>query len=581
MNKSPPQNNREIYVRLLAYLRPYWRVFLLALLCMVAVALTEPVFPAMMKLLLDRGFKTDDQRMVWMIPCGIVLFFALRSVFVFCGGYLMMWLSSRMVTDIRRQMFAKMLLLPSSAYLEQSSGKLISRLVYDVSNLSEAATSVFVSLVRESITAAALMAYLLYLDWKLTLVSLGIGPVIAVVVKAFSRRMRAASRMSFESIRLISHAIEETANAQKVVKIFAGQSQLKHRFWKNTEQFRRAQMKEAIPASAVTPITHVAAAVAIAIITFLALSQTTGQAGATAGGFVSFVTALLMLIAPIKQLTSINTTLQRALAASESVFALLDAPVELDTGTHHLGRLDGHIEFSNVSFAYPGSDRPALSGISFNVKAGKTVALVGASGGGKTTLGALIPRLHGVTGGTIFLDGINIADASLSSLRGNIALVSQDIVLFNDTLEANIAFGANASSTREQVIEAAKAANAWEFIEQLPDGLDTFIGENGSRLSGGQRQRIAIARAILKNAPILILDEATSALDTESERLVQAALSALMKNRTTLVIAHRLTTIERADQILVLDQGRIVESGTHDELTVKGGYYAGLSRLQA
>lgn len=580
MSGRPAHSNRVLYARLLSYLKPYWKAFSLAVAGMIAIALTEPLFPAIMKYLLDNGFQTQDARMVWLIPAGIVTLFLVRSIFVFCTGYLMMWISSHLVTDLRREMFAKILVLPTQTYHDQSSGKLISRLVYDVSNVSEAATSALVSIVRESFTALALIAYLLYLDWKLTLITLAIGPVIALIVKAFGSRMRAASRMSLDSIRLISHSIEETISAHKVIKIFGGQAQQSQRFWHDTERFRRAQMKEAIPASAVTPITHIAAAIAIAIITFLALSQTTGQAGASAGGFVSFITAMLMLIAPIKQLTSVNTTLQRGLAACESVFALLDTPAEDDPGTQELPRAQGHIEFDHISFQYPGADRLALDDVSFQIAAGQTVALVGASGGGKTTISALIPRFYRSSAGHIRIDGIDINDLRLSGLRHNIALVSQDIVLFNDTVEANIAFGSRDTCSREDVIQAAKAANAWDFIAQLPEGLDTPIGENGAKLSGGQRQRIAIARALLKDAPILILDEATSALDTESERQVQAALAILMKNRTTLVIAHRLSTIERADRILVLDQGRIVETGTHDELQRAGGYYANLSQLQ-
>ena len=580
MNNNLPQSNRAIYARLLSYLRPYWKACTLAVIGMVAIAMTEPLFPAIMKYLLDNGFQTQDARMVWLIPTGIVTLFLVRSVFVFSAGYLMMWISSRLVTDLRREMFAKILVLPTQIYHDQSSGKLISRLVYDVSNVSDAATSALVSIVRESLTALALIGYLLYLDWKLTLITLAIGPVIALIVKSFSKRMRVASRMSLDSIRQISHSIEETIAAHKVIKIFGGQSQQSQRFWRDTERFRRAQMREAIPSSATTPITHIAAAVAVAIITFLALSQTTGQAGASAGGFVSFITAMLMLIAPIKQLTSVNTTLQRGLAACESVFSLLDTPAEVDPGWEVLPRAQGNIAFEHVSFRYPGADRVALDDISFQIAAGQTVALVGASGGGKTTISALIPRFYRCTSGLIRIDGIDINDLTLASLRHNIALVSQDIVLFNDTVEANIAFGSRDTCSREKVIQAARAANAWDFIEQLPDGMDTPIGENGAKLSGGQRQRIAIARALLKNAPILILDEATSALDTESERQVQAALAVLMKNRTTLVIAHRLSTIERADRILVLDQGRIVETGTHAELLHAGGYYANLSQMQ-
>lgn len=580
MPKTTSPSNRELYLRLLSYVRPYWKALALAVLTMAGTAATEPVFPAILKYLLDKGIQTQDTRTVWLVPSGIVLLFLVRGILTFCTSYLMTWISTRVITDLRREMFAKILVLPTQVYHDQSSGKLISRLLYDVNNVGEAATSVLVTLVRESLTAVALIAYLLYLDWKFTLVTLAIGPIIAFIVKAFGQRIRNASRMSLESIRQIAHSIEETVVAHKVIKIFGGQAQQTERFRLDTERFRRAMMREAIPASAMTPITHMAASVAIAIITFLALSQTMGKAGASAGGFVSFITSMLQLISPIKQLTGVNATLQRGLAASESVFALLDTPAEVDPGTTRVDRVKGNIEFEHISFKYPGSERLALDDISFHIAAGQTVALVGASGGGKTTISALIPRFYRSTMGQIRIDGMDINSLSLASLRQNIALVSQDIVLFNDSIEANIAFGSRDTSSREDVIRAAQAANAWDFIAQLPEGLDTPIGENGAKLSGGQRQRIAIARAILKNAPILILDEATSALDTESERQVQSALTHLMKNRTTLVIAHRLSTIEKADCILVLDQGKIVESGTHTELLNSGGYYANLSQMQ-
>jgi subfamily B ATP-binding cassette protein MsbA len=547
---------------------------------MAATAATEPAFPAIMKYLLDNGFQTKDPQMVWLIPTGIVSLFLVRSIFVFCTGYLMMWISSRLVTDLRRELFAKLIVLPSSYFEQQSAGQLISKLVYDVSNVTDAATSALISTVRESLTAMALIGYLLFLDWKLTLITLAVAPVIALTVSAFSKRMRAASHKSLNSMRLISHTIEETVAAQKVVKIFGGKEQQTQRFFNASEQFRRAQMREAIPSSAVTPITHIAASIAIAIIAYLALSQATGQAGASAGGFISFITAMLLLIAPIKQLTSVSTTIQRGLAASQSIFSLLDTPAEDDRGQIHVGRVGGQIRFEAVSFQYPGTTRLALDQVTFSVEAGQTIALVGASGGGKTTLGALLPRFYGIDSGRILIDGTNISDISLTSLRENIALVSQDVVLFNDSIAANIAYGSLTTRTRKEIELAAKAAHALDFIQALPNGFDTYVGENGAKLSGGQRQRIAIARAILKNAPILILDEATSALDTDSERQVQAALSELMQGRTTIVIAHRLSTIENANQIVVMHEGRVVESGTHVELLGKSGYYANLSRLQ-
>lgn len=577
---SAQTSSRALYVRLLGYLRPYWKVFALAVVGMVGTAATEPVFPAIMKYLLDHGFQTENKRLVWLIPAGIVLLFVVRGMLTFSTNYLMTWISTRLVSDLRQQMFAKILTLPVQVFHDQSSGKLISRLLYDAENVNQAATNVLVTAVRESLTALALLAYLLYLDWKLTLVTLTIAPLIALIVQGFSKRMRAASRNSLEALRTISHTVEETVNANKVIKIYGGQSQQGQRFHDDVERFRRSMMREAVPASAISPITHAAAAVAVAIITFLALSQSTGQAGTSAGGFVSFIAAMLLLISPIKQLTSISPLMQRGLAACESVFGLLDSAAEDDFGQHQLHDARGDIEFDHVSFSYPGAERPALVDISFSIAAGQTVALVGSSGGGKTTISALIPRFYNPTSGQIRIDNVDIKELTLTNLRLNIALVSQDIVLFNDTVEANIAFGASKACSREEVIAAAQAAHAWDFIQRLPEGIDTLIGEDGAKLSGGQRQRIAIARALLKNAPILILDEATSALDTESERQVQAALAVLMENRTTLVIAHRLSTIEHADRILVLDQGRIVESGTHAELQAAGGYYANLNRMQ-
>lgn len=573
-------SDRLLYFRLLSHVKPYWKALTLAIVCLIGVAATEPVFPAIMKYLLDQGFKTQDSRMVWLIPASIVLLFFFRGVFNFCSNYLMAWISSRLIAELRQQLFAKILTFSTHTYHDHSPGKLISRLLNDTNNINEAATNILVTAVRESLTSLALLVYLCYLDWQLTLVTLAFGPLIALIVKSFGQRMRAASRSSIESNRLMSHTIEETALAHKVIKIFGGQSEQFQRFRIATEKFRRSMMREAIPASATTPFTHMAASLAVALIIFFALSQTTGQAGASAGGFIAFITAMLMLISPIKQLTTINTTLQRGLAACESVFELLDTPGEEDKGHRELSRARGDIEFDHVSFSYPGAKKSALNQISFIAIAGQTIALVGASGGGKTTISALIPRFYRPTTGHIRIDGIDISEITLASLRRNIALVSQDIVLFNDTVEANIAFGSRDTCSHEDVVIAAKAANAWDFIQQLPEGLDTTIGNDGAKLSGGQRQRIAIARALLKNAPILILDEATSALDTESERQVQAALAVLMENRTTLVIAHRLSTVEHADKILVLDHGHLVEIGTHAELLNAGGYYANLNRMQ-
>lgn len=547
---------------------------------MVCTAATEPVFPAIMKHLLDSGFRTTDAHMVWLIPSSIVLLFLTRGLLSFITNYLMTWVSTRLVVDLRRAMFDKLVGAPTQVFHTQPASQWIARLLYDVDNINQAATNVLVTAVRESLTAAALLSYLLYLDWKLTLITLTVGPVIAVLIQSFGQRIRKASKASLESLRAVAHTVEETTAINKIIKIYGGQAQQKARFHTVTERFRRSMMKEAVPASALTPITHMTASIAIAFIIYMALSRSMGQAGDTAGGFVSFITAMLLLISPIKQLTTISPILQRGLAACESVFEVLDAPVEIDAGQAGLAGCRGEIRFENVSFHYPGNDRLALDCVNLQIKPGQTVALVGASGGGKSTLAALIPRFYVPDAGRITIDGIDIQSLTLFSLREQIALVSQDIVLLNDSIRSNIAFGQSRGADDAKIKEAAVAAHAWEFIVQLPQGLDTLTGENGAALSGGQRQRIAIARALLKDAPILILDEATSALDTESERVVQEALTTLMRNRTTLVIAHRLTTIERADLIVVLDQGRIVESGDHTSLVERNGYYANLQRLQ-
>ncbi len=576
----PALSSRTLYLRLLGYLRPYWKVFALAVVGMLCLAATEPVFPAIMKFLLDKGFKTEDTRLVWLIPVGIVLLFLFRALFSFFTNYLMTWISLQLVIDLRRQMFDKILTLPTQVFHDYSAGKLISRLMYDAENVNQAATNVLVIAVRESLTALALLGYLIYLDWKLTLITLAIGPLIALILRRMSLRIRSASRANLEALRAMSHTIEESADAHKVVRIFGGHEQQRVRFYKDTEKLRHAVLRQAVPSSALTPVTHLVASLAVATITFLALGQATGDAGASAGSFVSFITAMLLLISPIKQLTGINPIMQQGLAACESVFHFIDMKDEVDDGKLALSDIKGDIEFRNVSFAYPGADRQALDHIHLKVRSGQTVALVGASGGGKTTVSALIPRFYSPQSGQILIDGVDIQDVTLASLRQQIALVSQDIVLFNDTVAANIAYGAKADIAREDIVRAAQAAYAWDFIQQLPLGLDTLIGEDGAKLSGGQRQRIAIARALLKNAPVLILDEATSALDTESERQVQAALSTLMKNRTTLVIAHRLSTIEGADLILVLDRGQVVERGTHAELIALNGHYSKLNQMQ-
>lgn len=571
--------SRAIYQRLLSWVKPYWRIFALAILGMMLTAATEPLFPALMKHLLDNGFVAKQKELTFLIPLAIVLIFIFRGVANFMGDTAMAWVASKVVMDLRRSMFDRLLVLPARFYDDQSTGTMISRVAYDVTNVSQAATGVLTTLVRDSLAVLGMLGYLLYLDWRLTLISLTVGPVIFGVMRIFGKRLRKASRSGYAAMGLIAHILEETVGAHKVVKIFGGQAYEAERFREATNLSRRAVMREAIAAAATAPLTQLAASFSVALITYLALQQS-AQNATTVGTFISFFIGLVMMLTPVKRLSEVNAPLQRGLAAAESVFGVLDQTPEDDSGSVELPRARGRVHFDRVGFHYPGSARAALVDIDLDIAPGQTVALVGASGSGKTTMAALIPRFYHPSSGHLRIDGFGIDELTLSSLRANIALVSQDVVLFNDTVRANIAYGMAADASEEAVIAAAQAANAWEFISQMEKGLETEVGENGVKLSGGQRQRLAIARAFLKNSPILILDEATSALDSESERQIQTALEQLMQGRTTIVIAHRLSTIENADLIVVLDQGRIIERGSHAGLMARNGLYARMQLVQ-
>jgi subfamily B ATP-binding cassette protein MsbA len=576
---TPAMTSRQLYVRLLGYVRPYWKIFGFGILGMVALAATEPLFPALMKPLLDKGFSGKPRDDLWIAPLAIIGIFLLRGMLSFVSSYLMSWVTNRIVMDLRVRMFDRMLSLPTRFFDDQSTGTLISKVTYDVANVTSAATTVLTVTLRDSLSIVGLLAWLFYLNWRLTLVALAIGPVVAVVVRLFSARLRKASRDAQTAMGDITHVLEEAIGGHRVVKIFGGQAYESERFRAVNQRLRGSNMRQSIAASATVPIVQLFTAIALAIVIYVALLQSSSSQ-TTVGGFVSFITAMLMLLAPLKHLTDVTAPLQRGLAAAESIFELLDEAPEDDTGRRHVDRLRGALTIDDASFSYAGADRPALDRIKLDIAPGETVALVGASGSGKTTLAHMIPRFYHLNGGRILIDGEPVESLTLASLRANIALVSQDVVLFNDTVARNIAYGTSAGTSREEIEAAARAASAHEFIVAMPKGYETEVGENGVKLSGGQRQRIAIARALLKNAPILILDEATSALDSESERQVQAALEVLMKNRTTLVIAHRLSTIERADRIVVLEKGRIVETGRHAELLARGGAYARFHQLQ-
>mgnify|MGYP001287666715 CR=1 FL=1 len=571
--------SRQLYGRLLGYVKPYWRMFALSIVGLVLTAATEPLLPALFKPLLDEGFVGQNEEFIRWVPALLLALFLVRGITSFISTYCMAWVGNRLVMDLRAAMFDKLMTLPTRYFDQNPSGQMIAHLAFNVTQVTQAATTAVTTLVRDSLTVLGLLAYLLWLNWKLTLVVFAMVPVTLWVVRVASKRLRDLSRQAQQNLGELSQVVDESVGGHRVVKLYGGESYEARRFRHAANRARSFEMKRVAANAIYEPFVQFLAAVALAIIVYIAVGQASDNT-TTVGGFVSFFMAMLLLFGPLKRLTAVNDQIQRGLAASEVIFSLLDTDAERDTGTQTPERVSGHMKFRAVSLTYPGKETPALDTINLDIAPGETVALVGASGSGKTTLANLVPRFYDPDSGAIELDGIDARDFKLQNLRGQIALVSQDVVLFNDTLTHNIAYGTKRDATPDEIRAACEAAHAWEFIQALPDKLDTVIGENGMRLSGGQRQRIAIARAILKNAPVLILDEATSALDNESERHVQAALETLMQNRTTLVIAHRLSTIERADRIVVLEGGRIVEIGNHADLLARQGRYAQLHALQ-
>ena len=565
--------NKDIVRRLLAIIKPYRNRAMLSFVAMVGTAVTEPALGYSLKLLIDKGFENKVEFSLWLVPLILLTIFMGRGVFTFSTAYLNNWIMSRVLNDMRRMVFDRLLRLPVARFHEESPGRIINTVIAEVRQVVDMINSVFIAYVRDTLVIIGLLGMLLYLNWKLTLIALVVMPVTALIVSTTAKRMRRLSRDNQRVTGEMTQVVEEAARGHQVIRVFAGERYERERFEQRSEALRGFSQRMTVASAAVMPITQTATAMAVALVIVIAIST-----GMSKGDFVGFITMMLMLLTPLKSLVGVNGPLQRGMASAEVVFAMIDAPIEQDTGTRVIERAQGHLRFEQVSFRYKEDGPLTLNNIELEVKPGETVALVGTSGGGKSTFVNLATRFYAPLSGRITLDGVPYQDLTLASLRAQMAMVSQNVVLFDDTLAANIAYGVE-TVDRARLDAAIKAAHLDSVVAALPEGVHTLIGENGSRLSGGQRQRVAIARAIYKDAPILILDEATSALDNESERAVQAALDTLMAGRTTLVIAHRLSTVERADRIVVIDHGRIVESGRHEDLLAKNGMYAKLYQL--
>ncbi len=580
MTQGPaPADAVTTYKRLLSYVRPHWHVFTLAIIGLIAYASTDAAAAALMQPMLDGAFVEKDPVVIRLVAFAIIGIFAMRAIAGFVSNYFMSWIGWQVITRIRQQLFEKLLELPAREYDQTASGELISKLTYNVQQVAKAATNAVTVVVRDTFTVIFLVGWMLYLNTGMALGALLIAPLVGWVIRYITVRFRKVSRKIQNQMGDVTHVIEEAVEAHRVIKIFGGREQEARHFDGVNERMKRFRLKMASTKAASVPVVQFLIAIVMAAVVYLASVPSVVQANSV-GSFVSFFTALSMIFGPMKRLTQVNGPIQTGIAAGQSVFELLDRPGEEDNGTRTIDRARGHVAYDRIWFAYSEDKGYVVRDVSITMEPGETVALVGRSGSGKTTMANLLARFYSPQQGAIYLDGIDIRELTLDSLRAQIAYVGQHVTLFNDTIANNIAYGRLGGATREQIIDAARAAHAAGFIEALPDGYDTQVGENGMMLSGGQRQRLAIARALLKDAPVLVLDEATSALDTESEREVQAGLEHLLANRTTLVIAHRLSTIEGADRIVVMQNGCVVEQGQHADLLAQEGAYASLYRVQ-
>lgn len=565
------------YQRLLSSARQYWTIFLLGLVGTIILSFTDAILAWLVKPLINEGFVHRNEAFIKWLPFIILSIFIARGVSGFISNYFIYRVARNVVRDFRRKIFSKLLLLPSSFYDRNSSGHLLSTVIYNVEQVANATSEALLTILRESSLFIGLVIVMFVASWRLTLLFVVVSPCIAWVIKLTSSRMRRLSNNVQQSVGDVTHVADEGIQGYKVIRLFGGQDYEKNKFSTVTHANMQRELKVVVTNSVGTAAVQFIIAVPIALTMFLAVVP---SMHVTAGAFGSVITAMVMLLRPLRRLTMVNSEIQKGISGAESIFKLLDEPDEINEGQQKIARVRGDLEFHKVSFSYQNTKTPVLKNINFRVQAGHTVAIVGRSGGGKSTLANLLPRFYDVSEGGIKIDGMDIRDFELNNLRSQFSLVSQDTVLFNDTIAKNIAYGFSEGISEEQIIQAAKMAHAWDFIENLPQGLHSLVGEDGVLLSGGQRQRIAIARALLKNAPILILDEATSALDSHSEKQIQLALENVLNKQTTLVIAHRLSTIEKADWIIVLENGELIEQGTHETLMTENGAYAKLHRMQ-